>query len=164
MSSTTPANHEAFRRLAWVLGLAGLLPFFAHALFAWVAPAVESGGLLRSQAHYAAAILSFLGALHWGVALASPLPFTTRDGVRLVWSVIPALLAWVITMYPPGLAIPVLFFALLVAYAADVDPLCRRCGAALVPRASCRAHGGGRAVRRRHLAGNGDAAGGGLSG
>lgn len=120
MSSTTPANNEAFRRLAWVLGLAGLLPFFAHALFAWVAPDVESGGLLRSQAHYAAAILSFLGALHWGVALASPLPFTTRDGVRLVWSVIPALLAWVITMYPPALAIPVLFFALLVAYAVDV--------------------------------------------
>ena len=96
MNSTTPANHDAFRRLAWVLGLAGLLPFFAHALFAWVAPDVESGGLLRSQAHYAAAILSFLGALHWGVALASPLPFTSRDGVRLVWSVIPALLAWVI--------------------------------------------------------------------
>ena len=120
MSVTSPSNSPAFRQLAWVLGLAGLLPFFAHALFAWVAPDFEAGGLLRSQAHYAAAILGFLGALHWGVALASPLPFTSRDGVRLVWSVIPALFAWIITLYPPGLAIPALFLALLVAWVADL--------------------------------------------
>lgn len=119
-STTTPAQSPAFRRLAWILGLAGLLPFFAHGLFAWVAPDVEAGGLLRSQAHYAGAILAFLGALHWGVALASPLPFTTRDGVRLVWSVIPALFAWVITLYPPAVAIPSLFLALLVAWGADL--------------------------------------------
>jgi len=120
MSNDTPAASGAFRQLAWVLGLAGLLPFFGHALFAWVAPDVEAGGLLRSQVHYAASILSFLGALHWGVALASPLPFTSRDGVRLVWSVIPAIFAWVIGMYPPGVAVPGLFFALLVAWGADL--------------------------------------------
>ncbi len=120
MTSTKPADSDAFRRLAWILGLAGLLPFFGHALFSWVAPGVEAGGLLRSQAQYAAAILSFLGALHWGVALASPLPFVPRDGLRLVWSVIPALFAWVISMYPPGVAIPGLLVGLVVAWGADL--------------------------------------------
>lgn len=120
MSTETPAQSPVFRRLAWMVGVAGLLPFFGHALFAWAAPVVEAAGLLRSQAHYAAAVLAFLGALHWGVALASPLPFTTRDGARLVWGVIPALFAWVITMYAPAVSIPALFVALLVVWGADL--------------------------------------------
>lgn len=119
-NAAPPAASDAFRRLAWILGVAGLLPFFGHALFAWVAPPEEAGGLLRSQAHYAGAVLAFVGALHWGAALASPLPFTSRDGVRLAWSVIPALFCWVITLYPPSVAVPALFFGLLAAFAADL--------------------------------------------
>ncbi len=42
----TPA---ALRRLAWILAATGLLPFFAHALFVWVAPVSETTGLIRSQ-------------------------------------------------------------------------------------------------------------------
>ncbi len=120
MSTETPSESPVFRRLAWMLGAVGLLPFFGHALFAWAAPTAEAAGLLRSQVHYAGAVLAFLGALHWGVALASPLPFGTRDGARLVWSVVPALFAWVITMYSPKVAIPALFVALLVAWVADL--------------------------------------------
>lgn len=117
--SQSQAPDGAMRGLAWALGAAGLLPFFGNALFAWVAPVHELDGLLRSQVHYAGAILGFLGALHWGVVLGARRPFTPRDGGRLVWSVLPALLAWVVTLYPPAIALPVLFFALPVVLFAD---------------------------------------------
>jgi hypothetical protein len=108
------------RRLAWILSAAGLLPFIGHALFAWVAPGSEAAGLMRSQAHYAAAILTFVGALHWGMVVAGGEAFAAGAGVRLVWSVIPALYAWVMTLYPPAVAVPGLFFGLLVALLVDL--------------------------------------------
>jgi len=111
----TPAT---IRRLAWILSAAGLLPFIGHALFAWVAPGSEAAGLMRSQAHYAASILTFVGAVHWGMALTGG--EASGAGVRLVWSVIPAIYAWVITLYPPAVAVPGLFFGLLVALAVDL--------------------------------------------
>ena len=110
----------AMRQLAWALGAAGLLPFFGNAFFAWVVPPGEADGVLRSQAHYTAAILTFLGALHWGVVLASVRPFTPRDGLRLVWSVIPSIFCWIVTLYAFRLALPLLFFALPVVLAADL--------------------------------------------
>lgn len=119
MTDATPAASSAFRGLAWMLGVVGLLPLFGHALFAWLAPPEEALGLLRSLVQYTAAILAFVGAIHWGVSLASPLPFAPRDGARLVWGVVPALFCWVITMYSPAIALPALFLGLLVALAAD---------------------------------------------
>ncbi len=40
---------------------------------------------------YGATILSFLGAIHWGLALRDP---TDPPIAMLVWSVIPSLVAW----------------------------------------------------------------------
>ena len=113
----TPA---ALRRLAWILAATGILPFFAHALFVWVAPMSETAGLIRSQVHYAGAILTFVGALHWGVAIAGGEAFAPRAGVQLVWSVIPALYAWVLTLYPLAVAVPALFFGLAGALLVDL--------------------------------------------
>ncbi len=109
------------RRLAWILAATGILPFFAHALFVWVAPMSETAGLIRSQVHYAGAILTFVGALHWGVAIAGGEAFAPRAGVQLVWSVIPALYAWVLTLYPLAVAVPgLLFFGLAGALVVDL--------------------------------------------
>lgn len=118
--SAGAADDRAMRQLAWALGVAGLLPFFGNALFAWVTPPGEADGVLRSQVHYTAAILTFLGALHWGVTLASARPFTPRDGLRLVWSVLPSIFCWIVTLYPFRLALPLLFFALPVVLAVDL--------------------------------------------
>jgi hypothetical protein len=109
----------ATTRFAWILGLAGLLPFVAHALFAWISPPAELPGVLRSQAHYAAAILTFLGALHWGVVLASPSIVDGRAVVRLLWSVVPAIFCWVVTLYPTDVSLPMLFGGLAVALGVD---------------------------------------------
>jgi len=110
----------ATQRFAWILGLAGLLPFAAHALFAWLSPQAELGGVLRSQAHYAAAILTFLGALHWGVTLASPSIADGRAVIRMLWSVLPSLYAWIVTLYPVEMSLPLLFGGLLVALVIDL--------------------------------------------
>lgn len=111
---------SATKHFAWILGLAGLLPFAAHALFAWLSPPSELGGVLRSQAHYSAAILTFLGALHWGVTLASPSIVDGRAVIRMLWSVLPSLYAWIVTLYPVEMSLPLLFGALLVALGVDL--------------------------------------------
>ncbi len=107
------------QRFAWILGLAGLLPFLAHTLLAWVTSPLEVEGLMRSQAHYAAAILTFVGALHWGVVLASPSIVDARAARRMVWSVLPSILAWLITLYDVRMALVTLMCALPVALAVD---------------------------------------------
>lgn len=50
-------------------------------------------------------IVTFLGAVHWGVAMATPL--TSHIAVKLanesfVYSVIPSLVAWPIALMEPG--------------------------------------------------------------
>jgi hypothetical protein len=109
----------ATQRFAWILGLAGLLPFFAHALFSWLSPPAELPGVLRSQAHYAASILTFVGALHWGVTLASPSIVDARAVTRMLWSVVPSVFAWVVTLYPVDVSLPLLFGGLAVAFGVD---------------------------------------------
>lgn len=109
----------ATQRFAWILGLAGLMPFFAHALFSWLSPPAELEGVLRSQAHYAAAIFTFLGALHWGVTLASPGIVDGAAVTRMLWGVMPAVFSWVVTLFPADLSLPLLFVGLLVALGVD---------------------------------------------
>jgi Protein of unknown function (DUF3429) len=110
----------ATQRFAWILGLSGLLPFVAQALFSWLSPPVELVGVLRSQVHYAAAILTFLGAVHWGVTLASPSIVDTPAATRLIWGVTPALFCWIVTLYPIDMSLPLLFFGLLAALVIDL--------------------------------------------
>lgn len=72
------------------LGLAGLLPFIAATLI------VVAGGPWRAWAEtallgYGAVILSFMGGVHWGMAIAVP----GVSATRLAWSVVWALIGWV---------------------------------------------------------------------
>jgi hypothetical protein len=116
---TDSRDLPATQRFAWILGLAGLLPFFTHALFSWLVPPSELLGVLRSQAHYAASVLAFLGALHWGVTIASPSIVDGAAAGRMVWSVVPALWCWVATLYPVDLSLPMLFAGLALALVVD---------------------------------------------
>ena len=57
---------------------------------------------------YGAVILSFVGALHWGFAMAMPsMPKVMRRNC-FVWSVVPALIAWPAMMLEPVLGAPLL--------------------------------------------------------
>lgn len=75
---------------AWS-GYAGLLPFVACLLLLLVAPQQEWRELAqRAALAYGAVILSFVGALHWGLALAGRLP---ADARRIGVAVLPAVVA-----------------------------------------------------------------------
>lgn len=76
-----------------ILGYGGLIPFVTLGFGVWMAQPEWQVFALEALAFYGAVILSFLGAIHWGLYLADrghrvgPLPAP-------VWAVVPAILAW----------------------------------------------------------------------
>jgi len=96
------------------LGYGGLIPFVAAAVALGAWPAGQ-GLLLPALLGYAAVILSFLGAVHWGRVLAAP---GRPDAVILLaWGVTPSVLAWCALLLPAayGLAVFIPLFALALA-------------------------------------------------
>ncbi len=94
MNIHSTASGRDFPIVAKLLGYFGVIPFVALALclVAGVdlnAYGVENGVQLLLA--YAAIIISFIGAVHWGIALNS----AAESQARLyTYSVVPALLAW----------------------------------------------------------------------
>lgn len=93
-------------RVARWLGLGGLLPFLAGV----TALLGGRGDVYFALAAYAAVILSFVGAVHWGAAIWLQSPKPAREFAA---SVVPALIAWVALLLPerPGLALLTVAFA-----------------------------------------------------
>ena len=111
----TPTN-EALPQLRWAapLGYAGLLPFVALAVAAWLAPPAYRVPAAHALLAYGATIASFLGAIHWGLAMREPL--TPQPG-PFVWGVFPSLVAWAALLLPisQGLATLALLLGLCLA-------------------------------------------------
>lgn len=101
-------------RPARVLGYLGLIPFVAGALLMWVPPLAILAE--RAVLSYGAVILSFMGAVHWGLAMHSTHPARDR---QLALSVLPALVAWVALLLPPLAAFPVLIVSFTALNAVD---------------------------------------------
>jgi len=114
------ANENAIalpRTVAW-LGYGGLIPFLA------LTPASlldHHHGALWSDALYAygAIILSFIGALHWGLAMSQPELSERQRSAWFAWSVVPALIAWPAILFSPPLAAPLLVFGFIAHYLQD---------------------------------------------
>ncbi len=100
----TPSSHLP-RTVAW-LGYGGLLPFAGLALLLWLEPARSTALWWPALLAYGAVILSFVGALHWGFAIALPGPGAASRQGLYVWSVVPALVAWPALLWgAPGAAV-----------------------------------------------------------
>ncbi|MFO7954935.1 DUF3429 domain-containing protein [Thioalkalivibrio sp.] len=82
-----------------VLGFGGLLPFAFFGIGAWMAQPEWQAFALEALALYGAVILSFLGAVHWGIYLADR---QHRVGPLSapVWAVVPSVLAWLAVLQP----------------------------------------------------------------
>ena len=129
-ASAGPAGPSASApRTVALLGYGGLLPFGALALLL-VLDGARSALWWPALLAYGAVILSFVGALHWGFAMALPgLGAAQRQGLW-VWSVVPALVAWPALLWAaPGAA--VLLVAGFVAHYAQDRRLVAQTGAAL---------------------------------
>ena len=105
------------KTVAW-LGYGGLQPFIALAALVWLLPD-KAPALLSALLAYGAVILSFVGALHWGFAIALPALDDNSRNASYVWSVIPALVAWVALIAPQSVAVVLLVSGFLLQYGRD---------------------------------------------
>lgn len=105
---------------AFWLGLSGLIPFAACAAGAFIGPEPWRGFALSALIGYGAVILAFLGAVHWGLALAATAEAEARHArTRLTLGVLPALIAWGSLMLPAWAALTVLIAGFLGVWAAE---------------------------------------------
>lgn len=88
------AVSQTFIRQAYVLGFAGLLPFWTITVALYWPGAERWPFLPVALTTYAGLIASFLGGIYWGLAL--------RHGQlgQLWWSVLPAILVWFLSFLP----------------------------------------------------------------
>ena len=114
---------KALPRVAWYLGYGGLIPFFALTVAILLRTTLP---LLDGVRHdwwlvtYAAVILSFLGAVHWGIVLGLQEWLTPRECHRmLVYGVTPSVLAWFAFLLPVNWALLMLGTLLVFAYIID---------------------------------------------
>ena len=101
--------------LAQRLGYAGLLPFVAGALLVWLVRADVQAYAALALSIYAALILSFLGGMHWGLAMRQTAP----SAAALVWGVATPLVAWPAALMPPDAGLVVHGLMFIVCYAVD---------------------------------------------
>ena len=115
------AISQATLRRIQGLGYGGLLPFIGLALLVvwppgpnWQAFATEGLGL------YAVTILTFVGAVSWGIALADPQLNDSQRARLLYFSVLPSLVTWLVWMTLVGSAQLMAFTALtLIIFLVD---------------------------------------------
>lgn len=99
------------------LAYAGLIPFLMGAGLAWLLPPGmdEHTFALLGLSAYAAVVLSFIGAVHWGRALQA----AEQAHFPYVWAVVPALLGTLGALMPAYAGLVLQGVALIACYAVD---------------------------------------------
>lgn len=121
MNTQHSFNKPNANKLAVIGGLLGLLPFWGLAL----AELWESGELVVSAltylVNYAALIVTFVGAIWWGIALTA-----SQDSLGGIarsflfgWSLVPCLLAWFLLLLDPAIALIAIASLLLLQWLLD---------------------------------------------
>lgn len=85
---------------ALLLGYAGLVPFIGLSLGLWWLPLSWQSIVGEALLAYSAVILSFMGAIHWSVAMQWP-----QAEQHYSYSVMLALLAWILLLLPATVAL-----------------------------------------------------------
>lgn len=106
-------------RPAFWLGTGGLVPFVVLTSALFALPEHTRPQVLNWLIAYGAVILSFVGALHWGVAMVHTQMRDTDRTVFMAWSVVPALAAWVALLLPAKTALLLMAATFVVHFAAD---------------------------------------------
>ena len=103
------------QQLAKILGYAGLVPFIVFSTGTWITlPMIADAHYLLLT--YAAVILSFMAAIHWGLAMAQNSEIAK---VQLGSSVVPALLGWLALLIHAPYGYFLLVICFLILYLAD---------------------------------------------
>lgn len=107
------------RHAMW-LGYAGLLPFVGLAAADNLAPPPWASHATTGLLAYGASILSFMGAIHWGLAMrgGEGLPQSAANK-RLLWGVTPSLVAWMSVVLGAAAGLWLIVGGLWACYAVD---------------------------------------------
>ena len=100
------------------LGYAGLIPFAAALLGVLLGDAQRQAYFAQQFIAYGAVILSFVGAVHWGLALVGG----RMRAMRLSMSILPALLAWAALLLPATAAAWLLLAGFVALRAWEAGP------------------------------------------
>jgi hypothetical protein len=102
-------------RLAQVLGYAGLIPFVVLAAMAWTLNASEQALATFALRAYAVTIVSFLRAIHWGLAMRQ----SPANPLLLWWGIAPSLVGWVSLLLVPAAGSLILAATLWLCFLVD---------------------------------------------
>jgi hypothetical protein len=97
------------------LGMAGLVPFVAGAALVWLVYPEAHAPVTLAFAGYAAAVVAFLGGVHWGLAMRGGVGQPAHYG----WACVPPLVAALGVLMPAYAGLVLLGAMLLVCYAVD---------------------------------------------
>ena len=91
-----------------------MIPFVIFSIGSWVPLPVVHDAVTILIA-YAAVILSFIGAVHWGIVMSNN---EDRHSMQLLASVVPSLVGWIALLIPvtPALIILLLGFIIHILY------------------------------------------------
>ena len=101
-------NSDPHINMAKLLGFGGLVPSAGCAVLMYSGSPGASIVALFANAVYGAVILSFVGAVHWGLTMRED-----RSTYWYVWSVIPAIMGWLAVVL---LDIKISLLALAIAF------------------------------------------------
>jgi Protein of unknown function (DUF3429) len=104
--------HQTITRL----GYAGLVPFVLLSALMWLVDAELLPFVSVALGGYTAAIVSFLGGVHWGIGF---MKGPTAPRFHFWWGVVPPLMAWLALMIPAFASLPLLGLVLLACYTVD---------------------------------------------
>ena len=104
------------KRIAWVLTVAGTLPFIVATVFIFRGEAHVRVPAIAALVTYSAVVLSFLGGIEWGLALREEAGNERSRAVALGLSTVPSLAAWAVLWLPSptqqlGTALGIFVFA-----------------------------------------------------
>ena len=108
-------NSDSYINMAKLLGFGGLVPFAGCAVLMYSGSPSASIVALFANAVYGAAILSFVGAVHWGLTMRED-----RSPYWYVWSITPAILGWLaIVLLDIKISLLALAIAFTLAWSVD---------------------------------------------
>lgn len=121
-----PANPAGPPPVVHILGWLGAVAFIAFGVGTWLLDNEAAAFSARAVMLYGAIILSFMGGVHWGLAMArhasgtSQPPMAQPIDAQFIASVIPALIAWAALLLPPAIGVPVLAIAFVLLLVFDL--------------------------------------------
>jgi len=98
-----------------LLGYGGLAPFIGLSALSFMVSPAQRPAVVFSLLAYSATIISFLGAIHWGLTMVENIP----SKQQLVWGVVPSLLAWISLMVQGEWGLLLVAAVLLMCLAID---------------------------------------------